>query len=402
MLARLKRVWQLLGYFIGAKKIWQWPARSKVLIFDAVGQDALLEYFHPWKPELLHVRGEKINIPVLFASLLRNGKKPDAYIDCFIEKVQPCLIVTFIQNSFNFYSISKRNLSAKTLFIQNGVQSYYCDVIEILDKKKMPRSTLKVDYMLTFGSVSGALYAQYMEGFVMPIGSLKNNSAPKRQKTNAGTIAFVSQYRSAKGLVLDSKYYTYQECFKQPDQIVLSFLARYASAKNKRLFIIPCSRSSDGKPLEEETRYYNELLNQTCAFSQGKGTLAGYDAADSAEVVVTIDSALGYESAARGKKTAIFSIRTQLLGVAGLTFGWPGNYPDEGSFWTNRPDAAVFGRILDQLFDMDEDQWQAELRVHNFADIITYDPGNSFLKSVLQKELGDPPSRQIDFKIKCS
>ncbi len=380
-------MWRFLCYFIGAEKTWRWPNPSEVVIFDAAGHDFLMAYLHPWEPEVLHVRGEKINVPTLLQSLFRRGNKANAYIDCFIEKVRPRLIVTFIQNSFNFYLVSRRHSSAKTLFIQNGVQSYYCDVIEILDAKAMPKSALKVDYMLTFGSISGALYARYMEGAVVPIGSLKNNMAPRREKGSAGTIAFVSQYRNTQGLVLGEKFFSHQEYFKRPDQIVLPFIANYARENNKALLIIPCTRSSNGEPLEAEARYYNELLEHTCAFSKTSGPYAGYDAADSAEVVVTIDSALGYESAARGNKTAIFAIRSHLLSVAGLTFGWPENYPDDGSFWTNSPDTVAFGRILDHLFEIDEKQWIAELKMLDFSSIMTYDPGNHILRSVLQKEL---------------
>jgi surface carbohydrate biosynthesis protein len=107
-------------------------------------------------------------------------------------------------------------------------------------------------------------------------------------------------------------------------------------------------------------------------------------------VVVSIDSTLGYESASRGKKTAIFSIRTHLMSVAALNYGWPGTYPDEGPFWTNCPNPVVFERILDHLFVANDEQWHAELAEHGFASVMTYDPGSTVLQSVLRKELGEP------------
>ena len=392
MFERIKKIGSFFRYFILArKKAWRSPRKSDVLIFDAAGQEILLEYLRPWKPEVLHVRGEQVNLPVLFSSIFGSGRKFDAYVDCFIEKVHPRLIVTYIQNSFNFYLIGKRHPGVKTLFIQNGWQSHYNDVIEVLEKKKMPRDRLEVTHMMTFGASSGALYLRYLRGANVPMGSLKNNLAPKRETKIAGTIAFVSQYRDIAGLVIDGKYYSQEAYFTAPDKLVLQFLVRYAKEHGKELLIIPCSSYLGEAMLDKEMCYYNELLGQTCMFSTGRKPFAGYDATDAAEVVVAIESALGYESAARGNKTAFFSIRTRLLGVVGLTFGWPESYPDEGPFWTNQPDPFAFERILDHLFAIDDEQWKAELSEHGSANLMAYDPGNRILQSVLNSELGALP-----------
>ena len=47
-------------------------------------------------------------------------------------------------------------------------------------------------------------------------------------------------------------------------------------------------------------------------------------------------------------------------------YGWPVPHPDDGPFWTNRPDPAAFERILDHLFAISDVQWQAELAEHQF------------------------------------
>ena len=63
MFKRIKFFFLYLKYFITAKKIWQWPRQTDVLIYDAMGQTLLLEYLQPWNPEVFHVRSEFINIP---------------------------------------------------------------------------------------------------------------------------------------------------------------------------------------------------------------------------------------------------------------------------------------------------------------------------------------------------
>ena len=118
----INRLWRGILYFIRAKKIWSLPRQSDALIYDAVLKEHLLEYLNPWHPEVLHLRGEQINMRVLFSSLFRSGAGLDSYVDCFIEKVQPRLVVTFIDNSVHFYTISKKYPEVKTLFIQNGLR----------------------------------------------------------------------------------------------------------------------------------------------------------------------------------------------------------------------------------------------------------------------------------------
>ena len=190
MFRRLSKCWRYIKYFFDSKKAWYWPRQSDVLIFDACGQEILLEYLQPWNPEVLHVRNEFINVPVLLSSIFRDGKKSYAYIDCFIEKVRPKLVITFIDNNPDFYAISLRHPSVKTMFIQNGLRA------RILEGEKPAGTHGKVDYMMVFGSNIGNEYSKYIRGISVSMGSLKNNHHPKNNNKALGTIAFISQYLS--------------------------------------------------------------------------------------------------------------------------------------------------------------------------------------------------------------
>jgi surface carbohydrate biosynthesis protein len=258
---------------------------------------------------------------------------------------------------------------------------------------KPSRQSLRVDYMMTFGTDVGAEYARYIQGTAVAIGSLRCNLVPKRQSQSPDTIAFISQYRNVKGLAIGTRFCTFREFFEQVDQLVLLFLLNYVAKHHKQFFIVPCSIGLQCNNLPNEREYYRKLLGQSCVFSEWTWGGSSYEATDSADVVLGIDSTLVYESAARGNKTAIFSIRSQMLGIPGLGFGWPATYPDEGPFWTNRPDPAAFERILDHLFEITQDQWDAELKQQNFSGIMAYNQGNTILKSVLEKELDNRSSR---------
>ena len=50
-------------------------------------------------------------------------------------------------------------------------------------------------------------------------------------------------------------------------------------------------------------------------------------------MVVFIDSALGYQSLARGNKSLACCIRSNFIKNKNLKFGWPAQFKNEGLFW---------------------------------------------------------------------
>lgn len=393
----MNKFWRFLSHFLRAQKRWHWPRQSDVMILDAAGQDVLLKHLGPWKPVVLHVRGEEINLPVALASLFRAGRRFDAYVDRYIDSVRPRLIVTFTDNDPKFYSLVARHRGIKTLFVQNGARGYD-DVFAALDRIDRSQEFLKVDYMMTFGNCIGAEYAKKIDGAVVPMGSLKNNMVPRTQAKKPGTIAYISQYRNSTPGAFGGRLVTREQFSGQVDRAALSFLVRYAEARGRSLFIIPCAHLASEDEQREERRYYHDLVGQAVEFHSGTSPFTSYDAVDSAEVVVGIDSTLTYESAARGNRTAFFSIRGEMLGIPNSGYGWPEVYPPEGPFWSSRPDPAAFERVLDHLFAISDAQWKAELQAHGFDNVIIYDAGNGILRSILQQELGAAPMPRERFQ----
>jgi surface carbohydrate biosynthesis protein len=354
-----------------------------------------MEYFGLWNPEVLYVRGEQINVPVLLSCLLGSQKKSDAYIDCFIKRVCPRLVITFIDNGLSFYKISQRNSEVKTLFIQNGWRTYYADIFEMLDKwESQLNSSLTVDYMAVFGNCVGDEYRSYIQGETVLIGSIKNNFVPKKKLPQRGVLTFISQWQPD-GLFLRDAFYSQEDYFGQADRLIINCLVNYAEKTNKRFMIIPRhDKNSDLRAMEEV--YFRSLVGGDLEYIDMNGLYPSYQAADASEVVVGVDTTLVYESIARGNKTAVFSIRTALLGdpLTSMIYGWPGDFANEGPFWTKNPDPDSFTRILDYLFEVDDVQWQKDVEATNFSSLMVYDPGNSMLKATFEEELGPPPTSE--------
>lgn len=388
---------KLIYLYISAKKIWLPPRKCDVLIFDS-------REFHPIENELLKILSHygsieklvtpdngEINFPVLLVSLLKVGKRGLAYYDSYVRMSNPKMVISYIDNSITFYSVGSRNPSVKFMFLQNGTRGYFADVFEFLDRKNHSES-FKVDFMLVFGSHIGAEYAKHINGQCVPVGSFRNNQAPRVCPKIKGTLSFVSQYRDTSGLIMNGTFYTHHQFFKLADYIILSFLVEYAIENELQFRIIPCTGNSKvPSMLTKEKSYYREIIGLDCEFYEWKWHGSSYDAVDSSEVVVSIDSSLGLEAMARGTKSAIFSIRSAILGLREppfMNFGWPGCYPDEGPFWTNNPNTASFKKILDHLFTISDEQWRAEIEQHGFQNVIQYDPDNSKLRAILARELG--------------
>jgi surface carbohydrate biosynthesis protein len=377
-----------LRFFFNTKKIWGRPNKSKVLIYDGSGVDVLSKYFKKWNPEILYVRGESINLQILFFSLLNGGKFYDSYVDEYINFVSPDLIVTYTDNNLKFFSISQRHKTIKTLFIQNGMRYYYGDIFYNLNScDSNDLKNLTVDYMMTFGKSTKDYYHKYISGSIVPMGSIKNNLVPKQSNFEGGLLTYLSQYKA--GRTIDGEYYDYEKYAGQTVKTIIYFLRDYAESNKKKLMIIPRhSKKSDLR--KEENDYYSKLLGYGVEFLDFDKDYSSYHAADLSEVMVSVDSTLAIESIARGNKVAIFSVRGDILGLKGFDYGWPANYPNDGPFWTNHCNLELFDKILNYLFSVDEVQWHNDLEKTNFSLIMEYYKGNSILIETVNKILEKP------------
>ena len=387
-------------HILQAEKSWTWPQQSEVLIYDAANHEILLEYIQPWNPETLHARFEQINMRVLLKSFFKKGRMVDAYIDSFIERVNPRLILTTIDNNANFYTLSLRHHDIKTLFFQNGCRGYHMDVFEFFDSlDSNVFNTFFVDYMFVFGSTIGEQYSKFVKGNILPIGSIKNNFMPKEIFPQRGVIAFVSHWKPyTKKFKWETNAITprwgeisFDDLWTNPDNLIIQCLMHYAEEKKKRVVFIP-RQLKNSELLVQEKNYYRKLMGNEPEFLLPSEPYPSYSSVDSAEVVVSLDSTLGYESIGRGNKTAIFQIRGTLTGLPGWNYGWPVKFPETGPFWTHKPDPDIFIRILDYLFEVSDEQWEKDVEATNFSSIMKYDPGNTIFQSILEKELGPSPT----------
>ena len=116
--------------------------------------------------------------------------------------------------------------------------------------------------------------------------------------------------------------------------------------------------------------------------------MSSYEVLNESEIVVFTSSTLGYESLARGKKTAAFLVDAELLNVQALKFGWPAVVADDGEFWTHQLDETRFTEILDYLTSVSQSDWE-RICSETMNNIITYDENNSQFVALIQSLRAD-------------
>jgi len=375
--------------FLKPPKVWLLPEKSDVLIFDACASEALVPYLKKYSFTVMAVRRESINISCLLLSVfglrIWKGNLLNAYFETYIRTVSPKIVITFIDNNAAFYSISHQFPDIKTVFLQNGIRSETGDVFGHLKKLE----SYFVDYMLVMGSAIGKKYNEYVSGSVRVIGSLINNAINYKYAEPDGSILFISQYRSKPEnnapfiICKDNKPY-YHEQFYSAEVIVLRFLAKWCTENKKYLKVAGFTKESTGP----EVAFFDAVLNG-CSWEYMPRTdkYSSYKMVDAAEIVVFIDSTLGYEAIARGKKTAGFSCRGVSLNIGSNRFGWPAEIPDNGPFWSNDQDEMQFYRVMDYLIAVSDEKWE-QIRKHYMPELIDFDPGNTKFITLLQELLG--------------
>ncbi|MCT7968541.1 hypothetical protein NG799_19725 [Laspinema sp. D1] len=389
MLIKITKLIKILKVCWKAKKIWTKPNAAKVLIYDRVGSENFLQYLAENHVEILDIRGESINFYIIL-KLICDKKiiNKHNYMDLYIKVIDPLIVMTFIDNSISFYKIQLKNPNAKKIFVQNGMRGELGDIFAYLQKN----NSYHVDYMLTFSYPIGFKYQQYIQGEVMVIGGFKNNSFSKGKiLSDKKSVLFISEYHPEPGLKNspfwvepDGRSVSWDDCFAAEFKL-LPFLKNYCAKHNLILKIAARTHVIDGA----EYQYFKKILgDKGWCYYPNCSPFSSYQLVESSEFIVSIDSTLGYEALARGKKTACFSIRSFSVYNRSTKFGWPAKLPEYGPFWTNHADDQEFERVINYVTTASDKEWQQTWQ-HYMADIMEYDPSNTRFRK-LMCELGVP------------
>lgn len=322
---------KLINILVKSKYYFVVPPKKKIVIFDNQGAHRLLNIFNKIKKneiEILHSRGENINLIIIFKILFKlNINRYNYYLE-YIKATECNYVLTFIDNSIQFYKFKKDLPNIKFIAFQNGWRDNI--FFEMINKTY----NLSADYIFCYNSNIKKKYEKKIKANVISSGSIINNKYDNKLNNNSNEIFFISQIIDKKNqnFLIDNKYISWSDFFNA-EQLLFQILIKQKFFKNKKLIIL--SRYREFNKIEFD--FYNKIFIKNDihwnfkVISQLENV---YKFCLSKSYFLTIDSTLGYELISRNKKVFFISSRVSDK-RSSRSFGWPYNFNNTGYFWSN-------------------------------------------------------------------
>jgi surface carbohydrate biosynthesis protein len=306
-----------------------------------------------------------------------------------VIKIQrPRVVITFIDNDPTFYLLKSLVASPVYIAVQNGLRHNYAYAYRsgFVDHLVSAggKDRLVADLICTFGKGSSLFFENHIRSKTIVTGNLKNNlmelTVPTRPEYD---VVFMSQHapfditNREETIYLNESTVSIRE-FYEIEGAVANFLANYCKEHSLRFAV------SGKRSIEDvfEHQFFSQAIGEIpYTFLPRVDTQSSYENAFNSQLVVVIDSTIGYELLSRGRKVAFFSARIigQPRGVndsRDTCFGYPNAYPDRGTFWTNNPDPDEYSRILNSLLGMTAAEWAAQVEPYTEV-LMAFRPGNT-------------------------
>ena len=162
--------------------------------------------------------------------------------------------------------------------------------------------------------------------------------------------------------------------FIKNEPSLLKYLSNYCKKFNRKLSVIGRYDESNGEKDFFSKNFDNDLSFEYVKNYNQRDT---YNICSNANLIITMNSTLGYEMLARGKKVAFFGLRPNLYPLNTRNFLYP-EISKKGKFWINteRLSENEFLEIINYLNTVKENDWHEE---HNYIkkNYISIDEGNN-------------------------
>lgn len=376
---------------------------SRILYFGQSGRNLVENYLAGDDLAQFRSPSEEVVIPAALRMLSRGWPSGERYLQGFLEHTRPTHAVTFEDNFLNFYLIKKFLPSCITVAIQNGRRDQFShepnrnffDELHALANRGGG-----ADYVCTFADTGTALYQNALGQTtkIIPIGSLRNNALPIQSEvveTQSPRMLFVSSLPNETDV--DWKDSWKQRTFGYYGQHRLTYEDMY---KAEALVSRRCARAArelgiefiilGKKPRErsmEHDFYAHAIPDNPWRLQSPVLQSSNYRFVNRRDVIITVDSTLGYELLSQGLRVGFVSIRLSLLGLVDrrdCNFGFPSVKESSGPFWTTAPDLDEIDRVIHDTAGIAHHDL-SNLIDHYSPIVMNFDNGNTRFVSVLNE-----------------
>ena len=101
------------------------------------------------------------------------------------------------------------------------------------------------------------------------------------------------------------------------------------------------------------------------------------------DVVINIDSTMGYEALAREIKTITICTRPVSFSKINNKFAWPNKFEDTGPIWSNKLSEIEIDRLLNHISNINQSDWLEYINKIK-SNIIEINPGNIKFKELIK------------------
>lgn len=380
--------------------IWQRPRKSSLVVFDRYGTQGLLPLLTNRDHVVFENRRSHLHIWVLLDMLVRLRFSWRDYCVSYLRLTKPKLVITCIDSNATFYALKSGLPAVSFIAIQNGIRGNGSpipdgDMWSMLERSR--HQPPKVDFVATFGAAHSRMYAERIRCSTIEIGSTRNNMIPVEPKQTSGSrrrIGFISNFSglphqgifpdgsaSPVAMYLGGREIHARDYFAA-DATVAAATAAICAKSGWDLHII--GRRTPEFPFEH--KFFADACGEhPFMFIAKRSEEASYQLLDTCDLVIAVDSTLGYEMITRGARVLFVAARA--LNLGGLesqqfSFGFPGDYPDEGPFWTRSLDPHHLQSLMASLIEMPDHEWRL-VSAFVRSELMKFDPDNSLLRNLI-------------------
>ena len=370
--------------------------RKQVALIDASGISILNKYVPDSDLSIIDI--EQLNFFATLRMLAAGKKSLFDYTVAYIKTFKPQFVFTFIDNNLDFYKLAAIFPKLKFFAIQNGLRSNHANQMNNgffdLLKNESANNRLSAYAICVLGSNEGDKYSKYIQYKQIITGSLKNNLiANQIEPKEHFDIVYVSQHapfeipNSKVNFFFGNKSVTASE-FYEIEKHIVRFLVARCNRTGQSFAVL--GKRSESSPFEREF-FDSAAAPHTVRFIPRTSDASTYEFCNSASLIVTTDSTIGFEFLARGKKVSFLSARIDAIDhvllqeVHDTDFGFPLELGTTGPFWTNAANESEFERVIGSVQSMSDAQWATAISPYNEV-LMAYQPGNSAFIQMLRSE----------------
>jgi surface carbohydrate biosynthesis protein len=304
------------------------------------------------------------------------------YLIAYLRLTHAKFVITTTDNDITFYRIKKYLPAVTTIAIQNGLRVNYASVdnpgfLEYLAKQ----TDLHCDYILTFGKSMGLEFQKHIKTEFVAVGSIRNNSfTPSSAIQKSNQLVYISQLTNRE-LGPDEHFadymgnpISYQE-FYSAEKLICDYLANYCAERNLKFVV--CGKQPTSFTFEQSFFNPHKVSGRNESFSS-------YDLIQGSEILVSLDSTVGYEFLSRGDRVVIVGGRFShhpnktVREMPDIKFGYPADLPTDGPFWISDLSESDLKERLDSVRSMSDESWTDLIKPYQDL-LMRFDSDNQIL-----------------------